>query len=82
MFKCVKCAKGSVVRGKRVLLRGHYNPVEKSRRYPNLQWALLDGKRAKLCTRCIRTTAKVVKVKEKPVKAVKTEKTAKAKKTK
>ena len=82
MFKCAQCAKGSVVRGKRVLLRGHYNPVEKSRKYPNLQWALLDGKKARLCTRCIRTAAKVVKVKENPAtkaKAVKTEKVAKTK---
>lgn len=77
MFKCAQCAKGSVVRGKRVLLRGHYNPVEKSRKYPNLQWALLDGKKVKLCTRCIRTTAKVTKVKAKPDKVEKTEKTAK-----
>ncbi len=44
--------------GKRVLLRGHYNPTGKSRRYPNLQWSKLDGKKAKLCTRCIKTLAK------------------------
>jgi ribosomal protein L28 len=74
MFKCAKCAKGSVVRGKRVLLRGHYNPVEKSRKYPNLQWARLDGEKVRLCTRCIRTSAKAVKVKAKPAKAAKIEK--------
>ena len=58
MYSCAKCGKGTVIRGKRVLLRGHYNPVEKSRRYPNLQSALFNGKRSKICTRCIRTLAK------------------------
>ncbi len=58
MYSCAKCGKGSVIRGKRVLLRGHYNPVEKSRKYPNLQSAMFEGKKAKICTRCIRTLAK------------------------
>lgn len=39
----------------RVLLRGHYNPTSKSKRYPNLQWAKVAGKRTKICTDCIKT---------------------------
>lgn len=58
MYSCAKCGKGSIMAGKRVLLRGHYNPTGKTRRYPNLQWSKLDGKKAKLCTRCIKTLAK------------------------
>jgi hypothetical protein len=48
MRKCEKCGKGSQMGGERKLLRGHYNPVNWSRKYPNLQWGRLDGKRAKL----------------------------------
>lgn len=54
-MKCAICGKSSIVRGKRKLLRGHYNPTTKSRRYPNLQWAKVDGKRQKICTNCLRT---------------------------
>ncbi|HVZ11101.1 MAG TPA: hypothetical protein VG941_01640 [Candidatus Paceibacterota bacterium] len=42
----------------RKLKRGHYNPTVKSKRYVNLQWARVDGKRIKLCTDCIKTLAK------------------------
>ena len=42
----------------RRLLRGHYNPTVKSKRYPNLQWARVDGKRIQICTDCIKTVAK------------------------
>lgn len=42
----------------RVLLRGHYNPTGKSRKYPNLQWAKVSGKRVKICTDCIKTLHK------------------------
>lgn len=42
----------------RVLLRGHYNPTTKGRRYPNLQWAHVAGKRLKICTDCIKTLHK------------------------
>lgn len=42
----------------RVLLRGHYNPTGKSRKRPNLQWAMVAGKRMKICTDCIKTLAK------------------------
>lgn len=36
--------KGSVIRGSRTLLRGHYNPTKKSRKKPNLQWFRIPGK--------------------------------------
>ena len=36
--------KTSAIRGKRKLLRGHYNPTSKSRKYPNLQWFRVPGK--------------------------------------
>lgn len=41
--------------GERKLLRGHYNPVNWSRKYPNLQYAKVDGKRALICTKCLKT---------------------------
>ncbi|MEK7194722.1 MAG: 50S ribosomal protein L28 [Patescibacteria group bacterium] len=56
--RCPKCGKGPVMVTTRVLLRGKYNPTSKSRRYPNLQWAKVDGKRVKLCTDCIKTLNK------------------------
>jgi hypothetical protein len=40
--------------GHRILLRGHYNPTNWTRKYPNLQWAKVDGVRAKVCTSCIK----------------------------
>ena len=61
MRQCSKCRKGSRMGGARKLLRGHYNPVNWSRKYPNLQYALVDGKRALVCTSCIRTLAKAPK---------------------
>jgi ribosomal protein L28 len=51
-----------MMRGKRNLLRGHYNPTPKQRKYPNLQWAVVDGKRMKICTNCIRTRQKKLQV--------------------
>ena len=56
--KCPKCGKGSMVANKRKLLRGNYNVVNRYRKYPNLQWAMVDGKRTKICTSCIKTLAK------------------------
>lgn len=44
--------------GARRLLRGHYNPVNWSRKYPNLQYARVEGKRALVCTNCLRTLSK------------------------
>ncbi len=52
---CASCGKGSQMSGTRVLLRGHYNPTKKSRKYPNLQWAMLPaGGRIKICTSCLK----------------------------
>jgi len=59
---CAICKKGSVIMGTRRLLRGHYNPTKRSRKYPNLQWARLpasrqggpSGGRVKICTRCLK----------------------------
>ncbi len=53
------CGKGSQMMGTRKLLRGHYNPVNWSRKYPNLQKTTLpNGKKILVCTRCIRTLNK------------------------
>lgn len=52
------CLKGSIIRGKRRLLRGHYNPVSKARKYPNIQTTTFAGIKLKACTKCIRTLAK------------------------
>jgi len=58
MRQCAICHKGSQMQGERKLLRGHYNPVNWSRKYPNLQWARVQGKRTLICTGCIRTISK------------------------
>lgn len=58
MRQCKQCGKGSVIGGKRRLLRGHYNPVSYSRKYPNLQYAKVNGVRTLVCTACIRTLTK------------------------
>ena len=58
MRQCAKCGKGSQMQGARRLLRGHYNPVNWSRKYPNLQYARIDGKRALVCTNCMKTVHK------------------------
>lgn len=44
--------------GARRLLRGHYNPVNWSRKYPNLQYAKVEGVRELICTNCMKTIAK------------------------
>lgn len=50
--------------GTRILLRGHYNPTNKTRKYPNLQKTHnVEGMRVLACTSCIRTMAKNTKVK-------------------
>ncbi len=61
MRQCEICGKGSIVRGARKKLRGNYNPTPKKRKYPNLQSALINGKRVAACTQCIRTSAKKAK---------------------
>lgn len=58
MRQCKKCGKGSQMQGERKLLRGHYNPVNWSRKYPNLQYATIDGTRMLVCTGCLRTQSK------------------------
>lgn len=58
MRACAICGKGSVMGGKRKLLRGHYNPVNYERKYPNLQWARVKGVRLKICTNCLKTLHK------------------------
>ncbi len=66
MRQCANCGKGSQMGGTRRLLRGHYNPTTKSRKYPNLQLARLPlrgtsgqakvgGVRKLICVQCIKT---------------------------
>lgn len=59
--KCPICHKGSRMVTSRVLLRGHYNPTNKSRKRPNLQWAKVGASRVKICTDCIKTLQKTPK---------------------
>jgi hypothetical protein len=54
--------------GERKLLRGHYNPVNWSRKYPNLQYAKVDGKRMLICTNCLKTMHKPARVRKTPAK--------------
>ncbi|OGY59049.1 MAG: hypothetical protein A3H06_00290 [Candidatus Colwellbacteria bacterium RIFCSPLOWO2_12_FULL_44_13] len=65
MKECALCGKGSILRGARKKLRGHYNPTPLKRKYPNLQWFTPEaGKRRILaCVSCIKThTKKAVRV--------------------
>ena len=70
MRKCEICGRGSKMGGSRKLLRGHYNPVNWTRKYPNLQWAKVNGKRLKICMTCLRNMAKkhVIKIPTIPAK--------------
>ena len=52
------------MQGARKLLRGHYNPVNWSRKYPNLQYATVDGKRILVCTTCLRTIHKAPRIRK------------------
>ena len=54
MRQCATCQKGSQMGGHRILLRGHYNPTNWTRKHPNLQWAKVNGIRSKICTSCIK----------------------------
>ena len=58
MRQCEICKKGSRMGGARKLLRGHYNPTNWSRKYPNIQWAKIDGIRKRVCTDCMRGITK------------------------
>ena len=61
MRQCEICKKGSIMAGTRILLRGHYNPTNWTRKHPNLQKTKRpDGTRVLACTACIRTMAKKV----------------------
>jgi len=41
--------------GKRKLLRGHYNPTGKVRKYLNLQTARdIQGRKLLICTKCLK----------------------------
>ncbi len=60
MRQCAICKKGSIMGGTRKLLRGHYNPVNWSRKYPNLQKTRLSsGERVLACAKCLKSLAKV-----------------------
>ena len=53
MRTCVVCGKTSHMERKRNLLRGHYNPSEKFRKFPNLQPVSIKGHKSVLvCTDC------------------------------
>lgn len=69
MRQCAVCKKGSLMAGTRVLLRGHYNPTNWTRKYPNLQRTrLASGVRVLVCTQCLRSKNKPA-MKEKGPKA-------------
>ena len=71
MRKCELCEKTSRMVGTRILLRGHYNPTNWSRKYPNLQKTMTPkGEKVLACTTCIRTFTKTARIaKKKEVKA-------------
>jgi len=55
--------------GTRKLLRGHYNPTNWTRKYPNLQKSVNKaGEKVLVCTTCIRTFGKDARMKEKKAK--------------
>jgi ribosomal protein L28 len=59
MRHCELCGKTSRMVGTRKLLRGHYNPTNWSRKYPNLQKTKTpSGEKALACTNCIKTFSK------------------------
>ncbi len=61
MRVCQICGKGSQMGGTRKKLRGNYNPVNWSRKHPNLQKTrTLGGKRVLACTDCIKKMPKTV----------------------
>jgi len=64
---CTICWKKSAMSWSLVKLRGKYNPTQKLRKHPNLQWVrlpagrqgLILGKRVLACAKCIKSFAKV-----------------------
>ncbi|MDD4931016.1 MAG: hypothetical protein PHG66_02575 [Candidatus Colwellbacteria bacterium] len=58
MRQCEICGKGSILRGARIKLRGHYNPTPKKRKNANLQPTRILGRRVIACVKCAKTIAK------------------------
>ena len=59
MKQCEICGKSSRMVGRRVKLRGHYNPTIKKRKYPNLQKTTTpEGEKVLACTDCIKAFSK------------------------
>ncbi len=57
-MRCQMCDKTSLKVGLTKKLRGHINPTVKQWRKPNLQWTTLDGKKIRVCVKCLKTIAK------------------------
>ncbi len=56
---CTICGKKSGMATTLVKLRGKFNPTQKVRKYPNLQWTrLFSGERVLACTKCMKAMAK------------------------
>ncbi|MCX6736674.1 MAG: 50S ribosomal protein L28 [Candidatus Parcubacteria bacterium] len=56
---CPLCDKRYNVAVNRVKARSRYNPTSTHRQLPNLQWTKdADGKRIKVCVKCLKTLAK------------------------
>lgn len=84
MRTCELCSKTSRMGGTRKLLRGHYNPTNWTRKYPNLQRTRIPaggfmgieaGTRVLVCSNCIRNFSKPARM----AKKVEVKKAAKAK---
>jgi ribosomal protein L28 len=58
MRHCELCGKTSKMVGARRLLRGHYNPVNWTRKYPNLQSVKIEGEKKLICVQCLKTLHK------------------------
>ena len=52
--KCSKCGRGPI----KGATRSHSNIKTKRRVYVNLQWQKVNGKKMKICTKCLKTLAK------------------------
>ena len=60
MRKCEKCGKSYKMCGTRKLLRGNYNPTNRSQKKANLVKTnlLIPGKKSLVCTQCLKTLTK------------------------
>jgi ssDNA-binding Zn-finger/Zn-ribbon topoisomerase 1 len=73
MKNCENCGKSSKMAGTRILLRGHYNPTNWTRKYPNLQKTVNPaGEKVVVCANCIRTFGKEARMKERKAKVAAT----------